>query len=262
MRDKLKSILKHYFPFFYAFVRSWYWKIRVLKEYLLGTKVQETYWAKRHLKKGNDWGNCKYFGEGNEWIKSYWDSQSHSHRSFLLEKIANFFPISSILEIGCNCGPNLYLVAQKFPNSEIKGIDINPMAVQKGNKWFAEEGISNVKLLVGKADDLHQFQDKSFDIVFTDALLIYIAPDKIKKVIQEMLRITYRVLILVEWHYKDQNKDSQGLGIYHFGCWKRNYVNLLKQVTSIKQIRLTKIPKELWSQKNWQNLGYIIEVIL
>jgi len=136
------------------------------------------------------------------------------------------------------------------------------MAVQKGNKWFAEEGISNVKLLVGKADDLHQFQDKSFDIVFTDALLIYIAPDKIEKVIQEMLRITYRVLILVEWHYKNQNKDPQGLGIYHFGYWKRNYVNLLKQVVSIEQIHLTKIPKELWPQKNWQDLGYIIEVIL
>ncbi len=179
-----------------------------------------------------------------------------------MEKISNFSPFFSILEIGCNCGPNLYLIAKKFPNIEIKGIDINSIAIKYGNELLTKEGISNVKLLVGKADELNQFQDNKFDIVFTDALLIYIGPDKIKKIMQEMFRITRRALILTEWHSENQDKDPYGLGIYHFGCWKRNYVNLLKHFIPKDRIHLTKIPKEIWPDENWQNLGYIIEIIL
>ena len=87
---------------------------------------------------------------------------------FFLRNFLEFSP-SSVLEIGSNCGPNLYILARRFPDAELKGIDINSDAVQKGNEWFSDEHISNVKLMVGKADDLQQFQDKSFDVVFTDA---------------------------------------------------------------------------------------------
>ena len=114
---------------------------------VLGTRLKERYWAKRHLRGGDDWG----YGN-DDWVRGYWDSRNHLHRSFLVERISKFFP-SSILEIGCNCGPNLYLLAQKFPRAEIVGVDINPLAVQKGNEWFVREGISNVRLLVGKADE-------------------------------------------------------------------------------------------------------------
>src|SRR3990170_32118 len=156
MNAKFESFLKRY-PTFYRLIEKVYYRLRFsrLKEYLLGTRAREIEWATRHLRKGevDDWG------KGNtDWIKGYWNSQDHSHRSFLIEKISRFSPISSILEIGCNCGPNLFLLAKKFPNADIVGIDINPMAVQKGNEWLAQEGFSNVKLLVGKADELGQFR--------------------------------------------------------------------------------------------------------
>ena len=125
-----------------------------------------------------------------------------------------------------------------------------------------KDGISNVKLICGKADELHQFRNKSFDIVFTDALLMYIGPDKIKKVISEMFRITRRALIFVEWHCEHQNIDPYGLGIYYFDYWKRSYIDLLKQFISKERIRLTKIPKGIWPVKDWQELGYLIEVII
>jgi ubiquinone/menaquinone biosynthesis C-methylase UbiE len=233
-----------------------------LKELIVGTKAREKEWATRHLHEGerrrDDWGNGSV-----DWIKDYWNSQNHSHRPFLIEKISTFSPVSSILEIGCNCGPNLYLLAKKFPDAEIRGIDINPMAVQKGNEWLAQEGISNVKLSVGKADDLGEFQHKSFDIVFTDAVLIYIGPDKIKKVIQEMLHVAHRALILLEWHcLEPQRRDPNGFGVYHHGSWKRDYVALLKQFVRAEQIRVTKIPEDIWPDKNWKTLGAIVEVVL
>ncbi len=227
MKEWLKRLLKKN-PALYSFIAKGYTYIilryRYLKYLMLGTKVIEKEWGKG----------------GNDWIEGYRDSLNHPHRSFLVETISKFNP-SSILEIGSNCGPNLYLLAKKFPDAEITGIDINPMAVQKGNEWFTQERISNVKLLEGKADELRQFQDKSFDVVFTDAVLIYVGPDKIKKVIEGMLRVTRKSLILLEWHCF--NSKSKPLGVY-VGHWMRDYVTLLKELSkclrSYGQIKIGK----------------------
>jgi len=110
------------------------------------------------------------------------------------------------------------------------GVDINPLAIKKGNEWLLQNEISNIKLLEGKADELGQFQDKSFDVVFTDAVLTYIGPDKIETVIKDLIRITRKALILVEWYnFGSDQKDPSGHGIYYKGLWKRNYMNLIKQ---------------------------------
>jgi ubiquinone/menaquinone biosynthesis C-methylase UbiE len=145
----------------------------------------------------------------------------------------------------------LRLLAKKFPDAEkIIGIDINPMAVKKGNEWLAQEGISNVKLLEGKADELGQFQDRSFDVVFTDAVLIYIGPDKIKDVMKEMVRVSRRALIFVEWYSEYQREDPQGLGVYCNVYWKRDYVALLRQFIPNypeDKIHISKFPEDMWS---------------
>jgi ubiquinone/menaquinone biosynthesis C-methylase UbiE len=236
-------------------------------------------WATRHI----------FEGEG--WIEGYWKSRDHPHRSFLIEKICKYSPIRSILEIGCASGPNLYLIAEKLPNAEIRGVEINPMAVQKGNEWFRRKGISNVKLEVGKAQELSRFSDKSFDVVFTDAVLIYISPDEIKKVIKEMLRIG-RVIVLFEWHSFNKWFASL-LHVYHFfrlkigkyilprqrfrtaissfkpksaslglfvGHWVRDYKTLFEEFVQKERIRITKLPKELWNDRGWQRWGAIIEI--
>ena len=260
MNEQLKHILRKWSAL-YRFVETSYhtMRFRHLKECLLGTGVREREWATRHFHEDerirDDWGKGS-----DDWIEGYRNSLDHPHRSFLVEIISKFNP-SSILEIGCNCGPNLYLLGKKFPDAEIRGMDINSMAVQKGNEWLAQEGISNVKLLEGKADELGQFQDKSFDIVFTDAVLIYIGPDKIKKVMEEMVRITQRALILMEWHsFEPDHKDPYGLGVYEQGNWKRDYVALLKQFVRGEDVHVTKITEEIWPDKNWKEVGAVIEV--
>lgn len=223
----------------------------------------EKEWARRHLHKSSAWKNNQHVGSDNEWVTSYWDSQDHSHRHLLLEKIAKYSP-SSVLEIGCNCGPNLHLIAKKFPGIEIKGIDINPKAIELGRKLFASDAVSNVELSIGKADELEQFSDKSLDIVFTDAILIYIGRDKIRKVIQEMLRIARKAVILVEWHsfVAHNKKDTFGLGFYHHGCWERDYSALFRQFVPEKQVSISKITKDVWPDELWSKVGAIIEVAL
>ena len=263
MKKRVTPLLKRYPPL-YRLAANTYWTLSPyhLMELLIGTKAREREWSRRHLRKGNDWNNISHVGEVDEWVLSYWDSQSHGHRPLLLKKLSSYSP-SSVLEIGCNCGPNLYLLAKRFPEIEIRGIDINATAIEKGKELFASEGISNVKLSFGKADGLGQFEDKSFDVVFTDAVLIYIGRDKIKQVIQEMLRIARRALVLVEWHgFDSQNKkDPNGLGVYYGGCWKRDYTALLKQFVPDEHISISKIPEDLWPDARWREVGAIIEVL-
>ena len=252
-------------PSLYRVVLNTYYTLRPvhLMELLFGTKAREREWTTRHLRKGNDWGSARYTGENDEWVLSYWDSREHQHRPFLVEKISSFHPFSDVLEIGCNCGPNLYLLAGKFPGVKMTGIDINPRAIQKGNELFASEGISNVKLLVGKADELGQFQDRSFDVVFTDAILIYVGRDKIRSVISEMVRIARKGIVLLEQHcFEGKNSVSSTLGVRRLGLWQRDYVALLKEFVPEERIGVTKVTNDMWPDHQWQEAGAIIELTL
>ena len=234
-------------PSLYNFASKTYFTLQFdhLLELLIGTKAREKQWATRSIAEG------------------YWNNRDHPSKHFLAERIAVFAPVHSILEVGCASGPSLYLLAKRFPQANIVGIDINQEAVEYGNAQFAQEGISNVDLKAGKADTLEAFPDRAFDIVFTNALLIYIGPDKIKNVIQGMIRITHKVLVLMELHFLEPNtKDPLGLGIYRYGNWVRDYVALLRQFVSAEQIRVTKIPEDVWPGDPWKELGAVIEVIM
>jgi SAM-dependent methyltransferase len=236
--------------------------------------ITDEEWATRHLYEEN-------------WAENYWKSRDHPHRFFLIEKICKYSPIKSVLEIGCASGPNLYHLAKKFPKADVSGIDINPVAVQKGNEWFRQDGFSNVKLEVGKAQDLKRFADKTFDVVFTDAVLIYMSPGEIKQAIKEMLRIGC-VVVLNEWHTFNKwrafllntfyyfksvliarqqfktikfsliSKASLGLFVGH---WARDYRMLFEEFVPKERVYITKLPNELWDDKNWQKWGAIIEVV-
>jgi SAM-dependent methyltransferase len=236
--------------------------------------ITDKEWATRHLREEN-------------WAENYWKSRDDPHRFFLVEMISKHAPINRILEIGCASGPNLYHIAKKFPEADVRGIDISPVAVEKGNEWFRQEGFPNIKLEVGKAQDLQRFADKIFDVVFTDAVLIYVSPDEIEQTIKEMLRLG-RVIILNEWHAFNKRRAFLLNTLYYFksrliarqqfktiqlslipkaslglfvGHWTRDYRILFEEFVPKERIHTAKIPNELWKDKRWQRWGAIIEVV-
>ena len=194
-----------------------------------------------------------------EKIYKGFSSLDHPHRPMLIEEINTFQP-QSVLEIGCGYGPNLFWLSKKLPNAKIEGIDINPKEIEKGIEYLEESSIYStefIRLSVGSANCLQQFKDKSFDVVFTDAVLMYINPDEIKRVIQEMIRITKKAIIIVDWYSKGPDTYNS-----HIGNWTRDYQALLKQFISEEQIEIVKIKEEWWPNEDWQKFGYIIKVKL
>lgn len=208
MRERLTRYIKR-LPVFYNFLHCIYWKIASWSANILGTKFGERRWFRRPEEK----------------VKEAFTNLSHPHRNFLVEQIIALNPISSVLEFGCGYGANLYLLSRKLPQAQLTGIDINPLSVSEGNNWLAQQGALNVELITGKSDTLGKFSDKSYDIVLTDAVLIYIGPDKIKKVISEFLRIASKAVIFLELNSESTSDDPYSLGKFRFGNWERNYVD-------------------------------------
>lgn len=225
------------------------------------------------------------------WIASYWNLE-HPHRDLIVDIIRKN-PVRSVLEIGCGCGANLYRIKKEFPEVRVAGCDINEDAIRTAQKQFNKYYFKNDKILtpqreyeehpqkamlmelggrfvkdialqdvelrVGNADAL-PFHGESFDLVLTDALLIYIGPDKIIRVLREIRRVGYNKMIFVEFHSQNFWKRLR-LRIAKRGkCYAYDYLKLLSD-NHFKYIKLHKIPKEVWPGPDWEQLGYIITCI-
>lgn len=142
-----------------------------------GTKYFEKYWQSRKA----------------DWKVSYLDSWTHPHRKVIVE-ILKTIPWLSLLEIGCNAGPNLLAIVKNIPNRQVGGIDINPEAIELAKKTF-----QNAYLKVNAADDI-MMSDKSVDVVLSDMMYIYVDQHQIGKYIKEIKRIARNYIVLCEFH--------------------------------------------------------------
>ena len=221
-----------------------YWGFMGLLHRLAGTRLYERQWASR-----------------NKPLDRVLADVEHPHRQWLMEQFDKLYPFSSVLEIGCGYGPNIQLLATRFPSSEIVGLDINPTAIREGNARLTQLGLKHASFLLGKADDLLQFADRSIDVVFTDAVLLYIGPDKVKRVVSEMKRVSRKALLFVEFHDATLQPDTADLGIHTPDGWVRNYRELLSEFFSDDFITLTKIPYDIWVTGRWPSYGHLITVM-
>lgn len=120
-----------------------------------------------------------------------------------------------ILEIGCNAGRNLaFLWHGGF--RRLHGVEISEQAVHKLRSSFPELG--KIPIDVGPAEEiLPRFDDNSFNIVFTMAVLEHIHDDS-SALFDEMGRISRRVIVI---------EDEATRSDRHF---PRNYRRVFQEV--------------------------------
>lgn len=227
----------------------WHTLLYILEK-ILGTRFQEWRWAIRHILKGSGWA------------QSYIRDVHHPHRTYLIKEITSYAPLNTAFEIGCNAGPNLYLLAKKFPDMHFYGIDINTDAIARGKKWLKEQNISSIDLAVGRADNLKKFQDKSIDVVFTDAMLMYVGPDKIKKVLSEMARIARKAIILHEFYDKMIGTNDPFEGRSYDAHWIYNYERCMRTLLPLCHVEISDQPKKIWGDAGWKEYGSLIKITI
>ena len=215
-------------------------KIKRFFDFLIGDRSDEIYWKYK-----------SFFS--SDWRKGYLDSdnKTHPHRELLLEKISQKHSIESVLEIGCASGINLRIINKKINGILFEGIDINKKALNEGMSILKRENITNIRLRYKSAKDLSSYKDKEFDLVFCDAVLMYIDSSNIKNVVDEMFRISKKMVIIC-----DQHTDKKS---FYNDKWVHNYDYLLKNISDIKSITFNPISDEIWSG-DWSQYGKIIVV--
>ena len=144
----------------------------------------------------------------------------------------------------------------RIPSLRLSGLDISPANIAVGSERFTELGLENITLIEGQADDLSGFANASVDIVFTDAVLMLVGPDKIQTCIEEMIRVARRSIILIEMHM-----DGIGFGgTYNRDGWVRDYKALFKQLGY--DIKLVPMPPGARPSGRWPKYGAYIELRL
>lgn len=139
-----------------------------------------------------------------------------------LHRVISFLAPTTVLEIGCGDGLNLFALALAMPEIGFSGIELTPAGIrtaktyQRESSWspgmraFAIDpkdpaAISRIDFRLGSARQL-PFPDNSFDLVFSCVALEQMEPIR-AEVLGELRRVARNWVVLLE-PFRDVNADG------------------------------------------------------
>lgn len=134
------------------------------------------------------------------WIANYKNSLKTRHRD-VISAVVGGLGATSVLEVGCHCGPNLIRLAQDYPYiGQLSGVDVSAEAIAAGASWVASQGLADrIELVQGRVPDKTRgLSDRCVDVVLSCYALAYIAPEDLDAVLWEMGRVARTAVILAE----------------------------------------------------------------
>jgi len=190
----------------------------------------------------NFWANRTEI-EGEQFAKGYWDSRKLPLRTYVADAILGIPGVHDVLEVGCSAGPNVATIASRSKDLRIVGIDFDKDAVAFGNRLLKESHLENARLEHATADRL-PFENASFDLVLTCAVLSCIGPQKILGTLQEMKRVSRRGFVLFEPHRTGPDFLGAKGKTEHYPnttYWLRDYQRLITEELKLPHVRFTEI---------------------
>lgn len=163
--------------------------------------------------------------DAGTWIDTYKKSLTSRHRSVIAEIVGELAGVTSVLEVGCHCGPNLIRLAQAHPHlTQLSGVDVSAEAVAAGTQWATDRGLSErIQLVHGEIPAASSsLPDACVDVVLSCYALAYIAPADLDAVLYEMGRLAKRAVILAE-PMTDQPATDGRMSLSGYNEWAHNY---------------------------------------
>lgn len=218
--------------FLYIFRRT-----KRILDSIFGDLSDEVFWKFIHLFK-------------DRWSTIFLETQSSPHRHHVINLILNNKKIKKILELGCGDGTNLRIISKKKKFLDLYGVDINSHNIKNGFKINRKLNLK-INFYRGNIKKLKMFEDNKFDIVFSDAVLLYIDSKNIKKTIEEAIRVARKKLYFFEM-------DTKGETFYN-DKWIHNFTKVLNKIPKIYCFNIHKISDD--REGDWQKYGKIIEIL-
>ena len=164
-------------------------------------------------------------------------------RKRFIAKIVEDNNIKSVLELGCNSGGNLMAIHKRMPDVDINGFDICERAISHAINVEKNPA----KFTTGSLhDDLDQYDDDSFDLVFTSSVLFHIPSERIFDIISNQKRIAKRFIFNIERYGNNNSVYIERRGIPH--QWTTNYVEIYKSLGL--ECQLTSMEKKFPGKKH------------
>lgn len=138
--------------------------------------------------------------ESSAWISNYQRSLQTRHR-IIISRAIRECGATSVLEIGCHCGPNLLRIATDQPRvTRLLGYDVNEQAVEAGRRWAQSVGLGDrIQIEAGTVPAAtRHLPDRSFDVVLSCYTLAYIAPGDLAAMLWEMGRLAKHAMVIAE----------------------------------------------------------------
>lgn len=76
--------------------------------------------------------------------------------------------IVNVLILGLGCGSLVKLISKKWPKAKITGVEIDPVMISLGKKYFNLEKFKNLKII---QDDAKKQKLSGYDLIICDAYL-------------------------------------------------------------------------------------------
>jgi SAM-dependent methyltransferase len=153
-----------------------------------------------------------------------------------------------VLELGCQWSENLLAIRQILPDKKLTGIDVDEETLK--DSIYYTDGMS---IQIGDARNV-KFPDKSFDVVFTNALLCMNQPIDDEKIINEIVRLAKKYIVLVELGRTGGGYDNARGRVR--GDYEKIFGNLGFKVEK------RKITKEEWEVEPWLSNGYLYTITI
>ena len=189
-----------------------------------------------------DWWARPRGEESSRWIANYQASVGHRHRT-VISQIVQELGATSLLEVGCHCGPNLIRLAQDHLTLQCYGLDANADSITAGQQWVARAGLGDrVELKPGRFPvATEKFPTGAFDVVLSCYSLAYIAPVDLDAALYEIGRLATHAVILAEPQvFQGTATTRQTLGGY--AEWQHPYQATVPWIATLRHRRVRVVP--------------------
>ena len=176
-------------------------------------KSQQHYWANR---------GTFYM---QEIVESCYLDRELFFQNLLIDQLKTL-EFNSLFEAGCGFGWSIKRVADEIPGKRIGGID------------FSLPQLNNTKIHMGGyhpriccGDICHMpFKDDVFDIGISVGVFMNIHPSKIKNALMEMIRVSKRYIIHLEYDENNTTKELREKRAFKTNIISHNYSKLYKEL--------------------------------
>ena len=185
------------------------------------------------------------------WNEDYFKTFGVARFDMLHEFLSGLDKEAKILEVGCNTGLQLGGLQQMgFKN--LYGVDLQQYAIEKSKSMW-----QGINIIQGSAFEL-PFKTDFFDLVFTNGVLIHIAPDDLSKALAEIVRCSAKFVMGFEY-FSEESTQMNYRGNEGF-LWKMNYEEVYKtNFPELKTIKEKKYPYITEAEKGKVDSMFLLE---